>query len=109
VENISACKREKGRSLLTDCKYFKISLLEPEKELSLVSQNFNSFIIYLCESGKAEISSANGAVIVARGETLLIPAALGEYKIKPGSSGCRFLEITGKYQIPDDGYISSSE
>ncbi|MDD2425074.1 MAG: class I mannose-6-phosphate isomerase, partial [Bacteroidales bacterium] len=53
VENISACKREKARSLLTDCKYFKISLLEPEKELSLVSQNFNSFIIYLCESGKA--------------------------------------------------------
>ncbi len=108
VKNINNSNKIGDRSLLTDCKYFKVSMVEVSKELLLVSQDYNSFIIYLCENGSVSISSANGSENIIKGESVLIPANIGEYKIVPGTTDCRLLEITGKYQIPVDSYTSVS-
>lgn len=109
VKNISGSEKEGGRTLLADCKYFKVSMLEPSKEIIQDSRDFNSFIIYLCENGSAIVSSTNGSETVSRGDSILIPANLGEYTITPEEPGCRLLEVTGKYQEEEDSYTSSSK
>jgi mannose-6-phosphate isomerase len=93
---------QKNGGVLTDCDYFKVSALNLEKEIWLVSQDFNSFIIYICENGPITFTSKNGSEKINRGETILIPAHLGEYSVIPEGAGCRMLEITGKYQISSE-------
>ena len=93
---------QKSEEVLTDCNYFRVSALNLEKETWLVSQDFNSFIIYICENGHVTFTSKNGSEKINRGETILIPANLGEYSVIPEEAGCRLLEITGKYQISSE-------
>ncbi len=46
--------------------------------------------------GEITINSKNSLLDVSKGETVLIPAGLGEYSILKKSTECTLLEITGK-------------
>ena len=71
------------------CPYFKMQKMRLEKEIPDATQD--RLLIYCIISGQGKISYRNGAVAVRRGETVLIPAELGEFKV---SGGLEFLRIS---------------
>jgi len=87
---------EEGKRVLSDCKYFKVSLMELQDIKRLESDSFSSFIIYFSTEGEAIIRGGNGEVSIKRGECAIVPAYLGEYTIEKATPTCRLLEITGK-------------
>lgn len=75
-----------------DTPYFKINKLAIKGEYCTESTSFNSFIIYFCIEGSAVITNGGHSEKLLSGENILIPASMGEYKIK---GECLLLEITG--------------
>jgi len=91
-------KKSPGESgELVNCNYFKIDLINIDKVKRASSEDFNSFIIYLCTNGEAIFKGSWTSEKIVKGETLLIPAYLGEYSIDCISDSCQLLEITGKF------------
>lgn len=90
-------KPEPLKGVLVDCSYFKIKLRNIDKGLRLDSEDFDSFIIYICTEGGAIITGPKSSEKIVRGETILIPATMGEYTIEKTGAVCQLLEITGKH------------
>lgn len=83
---------------LIDCPHFKVKLINhnPVKKL-INSHDFGSFVIYMCIEGEVEFVYDTQTYTIKTGESILIPAYMGEftYTMK-NSSGNKILEITGK-------------
>ena len=78
---------------MVSCIYFTTNYLNIE---GVFKQNLiarDSFTIYMCVDGEAEITSGSGKERIKKGETVLIPAAFNE------------VEITGKYAKLLEVYI----
>lgn len=73
--------------------YFKINKVAINGKKTMESDLFKSYIIYFVIEGEAVIQGGNVAETIKRGETILIPAYLGEYFI---TGNVQLLEITGK-------------
>jgi mannose-6-phosphate isomerase len=68
---------------LVTCPYFTTELIEGEKEKTLAFVQEDSFSIYICLEGKAELTDNNGySVEVKQGETVLIPAETQSVKLR---------------------------
>ncbi|RUA12840.1 MAG: mannose-6-phosphate isomerase [Flavobacteriia bacterium] len=69
---------------IVDCQYFNTNIISFDKEVKIDYSNKDSFIIYMCVKGSAQIlfNEANSEKI-SKGETLLIPASLKELTLKP--------------------------
>lgn len=65
---------------MISCPYFTTNLL-PISGKKSVSSNVDSFVIYMCVSGKATIEGEGFSEDIHCGETILIPAALKDYII----------------------------
>lgn len=68
---------------LVRCPYFNTNILH---FTSLVKKDFNiidSFIIYICTAGEFIIHWEKGAVILTKGETVLIPAMITDVVLEP--------------------------
>ena len=88
---------KEGRGLLTDSKYFKVEFVDLKSKTTLESPDFLSFIIYFCVEGEAIVSCENGTEKIVKGESIVIPAYLGEYTIQNIGANCHLLEISGKF------------
>ena len=88
---------KEGRGLFTNSKYFKVEFVEIGKKTILESTDFLSFIIYFCIEGEAVVKGEGGSSKITKGESVVIPAYLGEYSIENVGGGCKMLEITGKF------------
>lgn len=88
---------KEGRGLLTDSKYFKVEFVDLKSKTTLESAEFLSFIIYFCIEGEAVVSCENGTEKIVKGESIVIPAYLGEYTIQNNGANCHLLEISGKF------------
>ncbi|MFA5850383.1 MAG: type I phosphomannose isomerase catalytic subunit [Bacteroidales bacterium] len=97
VKPANSEKDEKEREILVDCNYFKIEKINLAKTQRLDSQDFNSFVIYICSEGKARINGNGVSENIIKGETILVPAYMGEYTIEKVSDKCQLIEVTGKY------------
>ncbi len=95
--SVNAPKTVKNKEVLVDCNYFKVGLMNIDKTQRMDSQDFNSFIIYFCANGEAIFTGNESSEKIAKGETILIPAYMGEYSIEKGLDNCQLLEITGKH------------
>lgn len=83
-----------GRTIeLVDCKYFTVNRLSFSDSIKRDYEMLDSFVVYLCVEGEADILYRNGeAEKIAVGETVLIPAELKNIILKPNSQCC-LLEI----------------
>jgi len=72
------------------CPYFTTNYL-PVKGIISKENNKDSFIIYLCVGGRATITYDGNDTQITMGETILIPAALKEYRI--ASENAKLLEV----------------
>jgi mannose-6-phosphate isomerase len=77
---------------LVKSPYFVTNLLDFDKAVEKDYTPLDSFVIYLCSSGSCRVISAGQEEHLAMGETMLIPATLGEIKLIP-SPAAKVLEI----------------
>ncbi|WP_047244724.1 type I phosphomannose isomerase catalytic subunit [Maribacter thermophilus] len=77
---------------MVDCPYFKTNFLNLKKNMEQDTRSRGSFTIYMCVSGKSNISTEFGEVEVNRGETILVPAISNKISIK--TQGAKLLEVT---------------
>ncbi len=85
-------KNENTSNTMVDCPYFKTNFLKLTSDLIIDTAARDSFTIFMCVSGKAVISNEYGTASIQKGETILLPAASSEIRIK--SVGAQLLEVT---------------
>lgn len=78
---------------LANCNYFTTNLMEIDAIIERDMNSFDSFVIYMCVEGEAEIHYYDKEhEPIKRGESILIPAMLSHYQIKPKDKA-KLLEI----------------
>jgi mannose-6-phosphate isomerase len=80
-------------SEIVSCDYFTTNFLEFDKTVEKEYNQLDSFIIYMNLDGEFEIQFEEGMERVKKGETVLIPASLETYKLKPLSANVKTLEV----------------
>ena len=83
-------KVENEENKMLRCPYFTTNYLEITKTIQKENK-VDSFIIYMCVSGEAEIETEQTTQIITKGETVLLPAAIKRYQIS--SKKARLLEV----------------
>ncbi|MBQ0786541.1 MAG: class I mannose-6-phosphate isomerase [Oceanihabitans sp.] len=83
-------KVENEENKMLHCPYFTTNYLEITKTIQKENK-VDSFIIYICVSGEAEIETAQTTQKITKGETVLLPAAIKTYQIS--SKKARLLEV----------------
>lgn len=69
-------------SEIASCEYFTTNFLPVKGELEKDYSNLDSFVIYMCVEGKAEISINDHSENLKKGQSLLIPASVEKVKLK---------------------------
>ncbi|MEI6173113.1 MAG: type I phosphomannose isomerase catalytic subunit [Bacteroidota bacterium] len=77
---------------LVDCPYFTTNLLGLDRKTDKDYTSLDSFVIYLCVEGRAEITADNESINLTTGELVLFPATTEEVSIKP-EPNIKVLEI----------------
>ncbi|MBN2665588.1 MAG: class I mannose-6-phosphate isomerase [Bacteroidales bacterium] len=70
-------------SALVSCEYFDTSIISFD---TLIKRDYNlidSFVVYLCTSGRFRIGWDSGSETVTRGETVLVPASITDVDLIP--------------------------
>ncbi len=75
---------------MVSCPYFTTNYLKIKGTVQKTN-NHDSFMIYLCVNGAAEIRIPNYSETIKKGETLLLPAAITSYEII--SQSAELLEV----------------
>ncbi len=75
---------------IVDSPYFTTSLYNLTQAMSLDLSALDSFIIFICTEGSAQITSDEEQTTIKRGETILFPASTSTIDIKP-TSECKLL------------------
>jgi len=77
---------------LIDTPFFTSNVLDFNKPLEKDYTYLDSFILYVCVEGRAEIRFQSDKIKVQAGETVLIPAVIEEVFLIPDPN-CRILEV----------------
>ncbi len=80
-------------SELVSCKYFTTNILEFDTVIDKDYNQLDSFIIYISLEGDFEIEYEEKTVRVNKGETVLIPASLETFQLKPLTKKVKTLEV----------------
>ena len=98
-------------NVLADIPQFNIQRLELRQSLKCNKSDFDSFILFVCESGRAQISLEQDGMkfdwSLERGELLLIPAECGDFVAQGLVKDSSLLEITN-LRKEKDSYINPS-
>ena len=85
---------EKNKSSeLVSCEYFTTNLLNFSKEIEKDYHRMDSFIVYMAIDGDFSIIFQDGGEDVFKGETVLIPASLETFRLKPLTEEVTLLEV----------------
>lgn len=81
-------------SELVDCKYFTTNLLQLDKSIEKDYHDLDSFIIYIALDGDFSIEYGSGYELkVNKGDTVLIPASLEDFRLSPKNDEVKLLEV----------------
>lgn len=83
-------KHKNTSNEMVSCLFFTTNYLEIDSEIEKKNTQ-DSFLIYMCVDGEVEISTASTNDVISKGETLLIPAAIKNFKLK--TEGAKLLEV----------------
>lgn len=70
-------------SELVRCPYFRTNLMALESPVVKDYSAVDSFVIYICAEGEAEVQYPEGSVKIRKGDSLLIPAMFKLIKVLP--------------------------
>jgi len=79
-------------STLVDCPFFTTNLIEIDRETGKDYSTKDSFVIYICVEGKAEIRTGEESVSLTTGEVVLLPAIIEGVSIVPDPN-IKILEV----------------
>jgi mannose-6-phosphate isomerase len=65
---------------MVNCPYFTTNYLKVDTALHKENSH-DSFMIYICVDGEAEIKTSNYSETIKKGETILLPAAITSFQI----------------------------
>ncbi len=87
-------KQEDNKSSeLVSCDYFTTNLLLFDKELDKDFYQLDSFIIYMNLEGEFDIEFEGGKEHIGKGETVLVPANMESFRLKPLTEKVKTLEV----------------
>lgn len=66
---------------MVTCPFFTTNFIELDSKLEK-ENTLDSFIVYMCVDGKVEVSTGTTKDVISKGETILIPASIKNYKLK---------------------------
>lgn len=78
---------------IVSCDYFTSNVLKFDSILDKDYSQIDSFVIYLNLDGQFEIVCESGTILVNKGETVLVPASLETFQLKPISKEVKTLEV----------------
>ncbi|NMH86418.1 type I phosphomannose isomerase catalytic subunit [Flavivirga algicola] len=87
---VSYSKTENQSNKMVSCPYFTTSYLKVTKTLKKKNEH-DSFLIYMCVEGAAEILVNGVSEPIKKGETILLPAAIKDFEI--ASKNATLLEV----------------
>ncbi|MCC1485126.1 type I phosphomannose isomerase catalytic subunit [Winogradskyella immobilis] len=88
--SVSYSKNKNVSNKMVNCPYFTTNYLELNTVLEKENTQ-DSFIIYMCVDGEVEVKTSSGIEVIKKGETLLLPAAIKNYKLSAGNA--KLLEV----------------
>ena len=77
---------------LVSCKYFTTNLLDIDKAVVKNYSDKNSFVIYICFEGSAEMKTETGQYEIKKGDSFLIPYSVKNLSLTP-SGTAKILEV----------------
>ncbi|MBV7270526.1 type I phosphomannose isomerase catalytic subunit [Winogradskyella luteola] len=83
-------KQENVSNPMVSCPFFTTNYIEINSEI-VKKNDKDSFLIYMCVDGEVEVLTDNRTDRIAKGETLLIPAVIKDFKLK--TKGAKLLEV----------------
>jgi len=83
-------KTQNRSNQMVSCPYFTTNYLDLSKPIDKIN-NYDSFIIYICVEGEAQIKTNSYNEFIKKGETVLLPACIKNYSIVSNSS--KLLEV----------------
>lgn len=98
----------KASEKLAEENEFTITKLSLSDPLHIYTENFSSFLIYTCVSGKAELqlkSEGGERVILNSGEGLVVPAGMQDFILEPKEEGTVLIEASVPKRDFEDSYI----
>ncbi|TDY14275.1 type I phosphomannose isomerase catalytic subunit [Meridianimaribacter flavus] len=87
---VSYEKAKNQSNKMVSCPYFTTSYLDVDSTLKK-ENNHDSFLIYMCVEGEAQITTDSAIETIKKGETILLPAAVKNYEIT--SENAKLLEV----------------
>ncbi len=85
-------EKQDSSNTLVDSKYFVTNKLFLNKTITRDYSGLDSFVIYICTEGKANIKYPMGEQSVQKGDVYLIPASIDEILIEPETK-VKMLEV----------------
>ncbi|MFK8061288.1 MAG: type I phosphomannose isomerase catalytic subunit [Polaribacter sp.] len=90
--NTEYSKEENKSSEIVSCPYFTTNILPINGEISINHIKKDSFVIYMCVEGSVSFHYKNQTEKLQKGETLLVPACIKEFKISSDTNS-ELLEV----------------
>jgi len=87
---VSYSKEKNQSNKMVSCPYFTTNFIPLQGTVQKINDK-DSFIIYMCVEGEAEISTDSFSETIKKGETLLLPAGIKKYQIT--SKNAKLLEV----------------
>ena len=95
-----------ANGVVCDNKWFTINVMHLDKSTEVDPDNFNSFVIYMCVSGKATLAWDGGREILETGSSILVPAMMGPYSLAPEAPDTVLLQVhVRKMEEDSDNYL----
>lgn len=83
-------KHKNASNTMVSCPFFTTNYLDLDADLEKYN-NKDSFLIYMCVDGQVEITTKTTSDKILKGETILIPATVKDYKLQ--TKGAKLLEV----------------
>lgn len=91
-----------------DLPQFVVNKIALDEPLKISSESSDSFALYYCLYGKADVEAERQHYALEQGQCLLIPAEINEFIISPLAKSSALIEIMGQCNISDEfGQISN--
>lgn len=95
----------KGICNIASCNHFGINSIDLTAPRNVNREEIESFVVYICTEGAAAIDADGETYALGRGETILVPAAVDEFTVRPVSEGTHVLEVYLPHITETDGYF----
>lgn len=75
---------------MVSCPFFTTNFIDIDSEIEKTNTK-DSFLIYMCVDGEVELSTETTSDVISKGETILVPADIKDFKLR--TKGAKLLEV----------------